>query len=343
MRTLAQIIGRLALVPVAALLVLTVTTSLSWSGYGFVFALGAVTAGMASAHARRRRVLIGGGFVLLLTTLSLRTFSGAAGTSITMHTDEGESSRVVDRLFDEGDVAVTATRLLVGTGLIHDHDAPELVPAMTASYRRMRAVERDSPSPVVATYLGLQSPRDSDTLVIEPMHEVRAGVIFLHGFAGNFTLPCWELARAVRALGVVTMCPSVGYRGDWWTSSGEATLTRTVAYAKARGIRHIYLAGLSNGGVGACRLAPRMQGTFEGLILISGADPRAPRVAVPVLVLQGRHDSMMPASLSRAYASRDGVRYVDLDAGHFAMLVRGEKAERAVATWLAEQLRGRLP
>ncbi|MEO1272150.1 MAG: hypothetical protein AAFX99_28985, partial [Myxococcota bacterium] len=76
------------------------------------------------------------------------------------------------------------------------------------------------PTPLLSTAFGLQHPEAFDTLVIEPMAEEAPSraVVFLHGYAGNFTLPCWQIAQAARLAGAVTVCPSVGLKGDWWTT-----------------------------------------------------------------------------------------------------------------------------
>ena len=133
---------------------------------------------------------------------------------------------------------------------------------------------------------------------------------------------------------LATVCPSTGLKGDWWSASGERTVRATVEDLRRRGVRKFYLAGLSNGGVGATLLAPRMKDTFHGLLLISGASPSAANPGIPVLAVQGQHDTMMPASLVHAYTQRVGGRYVELDAGHFAMLLRAQETGDAVVSWL---------
>jgi pimeloyl-ACP methyl ester carboxylesterase len=72
------------------------------------------------------------------------------------------------------------------------------------------------------------------------------------------------------------------------------------------------------------------------VVLVSGASPDEAAVSpgVPVLAIQGVHDSQISASVVRAYADRVGARYVSLDAGHFAMLVREREAMGAVTEFL---------
>jgi pimeloyl-ACP methyl ester carboxylesterase len=341
-----RVVGLVVLLPASVLGLVALLSPATWSGAAYAVGLLVTFVGLVTAPSRidRRRGIVRGGLGILVLTALVRFGTAARGETAAMHAgaDASRGRAALGRLLDEEDVAVTGARVLVATGGLTDPDVRELVPRMKDAYRHMRAEEGDLPSPVVATYLGLQAPGASDTLVFERSSAAApppaGALVFLHGFAGSFTLPCWQIARAAARVDLVTFCPSVGYRGDWWTAEGEATLRRTVAEIRARGIDRIWLAGLSNGAAGASRLAPRMPRTFEGLILISGAAPDASPTSLPALVLQGRDDAMMPSSIARAYASRSHARYVELDAGHFAMLVRRDAADRAIEGWLREQM-----
>jgi surfactin synthase thioesterase subunit len=101
----------------------------------------------------------------------------------------------------------------------------------------------------------------------------------------------------------------------------------------------MYLAGLSNGAVGASEMAGRMASDFAGLILISGGSSDAEDSGLPVLTIQGARDTRMPADLMRAYAERMGenTTYVELDGDHFMMLKQAEAVHQAINTWLANQ------
>jgi pimeloyl-ACP methyl ester carboxylesterase len=231
----------------------------------------------------------------------------------------------------EAPVALGGTALLVAAGRIRDPDAPGLEVAMRAAYDRMRADEDDPASPVQLR----TAPVALDLLVYEPKTPARSAVLFLHGYGGRFALPCWQVARAVATAGFATACPSIGTEGDWWSNAGERLVRTTVEALRAAGYARIVLAGLSNGGIGASRLAARMKGTFAGLVLLSGADPAAAPPGVPVLVVHGHHDAMSSAASAHAYARAAGGKYVDLDAGHFAMLRKADDVDRAVHDFVA--------
>ncbi len=302
----------------------------SWSSLCYLTGFALILVGFS--RRLRRLALVGIGVLLL--TASVRMGTAASGTSMTLTTIDEKPARWLGRLIDEGDLAVLGTRILVLTHQLHDHDAAAVPGALAAAYARMRAEQGDSPSPVLLTWLGFESPGSADVLVFDALEKPRGALIFLHGFSGNFALPCWQIARAAREAGLVTYCPSVGWHGDWWRN--QPTLEKALALVRRRShVDRIYLAGLSNGAAGAARLAPRMRGSFRGMILISGATRNPSPPGVPVLMLQGRHDAVAP--LARGYATRTGARYVDLDAGHFAFLLHEKEANRAITSWL-EQL-----
>jgi len=231
----------------------------------------------------------------------------------------------------EAPLAVGGTHLLVAAGRILDPDTPALESAMLAAYGRMRADE-DDPASVVHVR---QTPLAPDLLVYEAKAPSRTAVLFLHGYGGRFALPCWQIAHAVAALGAGTACPSIGVEGDWWTAAGQRGVRAAADALHAAGYERIVLAGLSNGGIGASRLAARMKGTFAAVVLISGADPGAAPPGVPVLVVHGRRDAMSSAAGARAYARKAGATYVEVDAGHFAMLLRAGQVDRAIIDFVA--------
>lgn len=338
MRRHVRLIGGALVAVILVVIGLVVLEGASWSTVAYLAAGSIVAAGLLTASLPSRlekyRGVTRAGLVLLLLTFCIRACTASQGSRVAMTTPTGTSARWLARAVDEGDMAIAGARLLFATNRLRDPDSRAVPQALRKAYQRMRAAEGDTPSPVLPTYLNLQSPSDSDVIVVDGVNAPRGALIFLHGFGGSFTLPCWQLAQAAREAGIVTYCPSVGWRGDWWAEHGKRTLEQTLALVQKRGIDRVYLAGLSNGAVGAARLAPRMRSVFRGLILISGAPRSADAPGMPVLVLQGRRDQMASADGARAYAARFDGNYVEFDAGHFAMLLREEQAMHAIAAWL---------
>jgi pimeloyl-ACP methyl ester carboxylesterase len=233
------------------------------------------------------------------------------------------------RLSDESTIAIGATRMFVQTGSIKDPDAPLIEAAMKTAYAQMRREEDEGRTEHIDSDGGdlmLVGPRERDG------HDA---IIFLHGWGGRFALPCWQVARATR---LVTACPDAGVEGAWWSDEGERIVRRTLDALHAIGKTRIVLVGLSNGASGAMRLPQRIAGAFQGVVLVSGANPIAGPAGIPALVVHGKQDGMAPAAGAREYAKRTGAKLVMLDRGHFAMLLEAERFERAIADFVTEVL-----
>ena len=209
---------------------------------------------------------------------------------------------------------------------------------MGAAYVDMRRDVGGSPSPVLDTTFGRQDANGFDTLVFEaPGPAPSAGVVFLHGYGGNFRLECWLLAEAARAIDAITVCPATGFRGHWSGRDGERILRAALDYLHARGVRRVYLAGLSNGAAGAGTLAPKLASMLSGLILISGAPSGGTVAKLPALVIHGERDRIASPAAARTFAARAQGRYVGLDGGHFVLLMRRAQARDAIASWLRQR------
>jgi len=301
----------------------------SWAARGYGVALVAVNVGLFQRPPRRVAWI---GSVLIFAVAGVRLVCAAHGESGTMTCGDG-SGRWLTRLIDERDAAIWGARIVFAAGHFRDPDAPRVVPALIDGYKELSAIEGDLPSAVVPTYLGLERKGASDTLAFDNVPPKRGALIFLHGFGGNFTLPCWQIAHAVANAGFATRCPSIGPRGDWWSAEGEAIVRDTIRELHSLGINHIVLSGLSNGGAGAAQIAPKLRGAIHGLVLISGTAPAA-APGVPILVLQGNRDAMMSPAAARGYATGHSATYVELNAGHFALLLERERALGALTHWL---------
>jgi pimeloyl-ACP methyl ester carboxylesterase len=346
LRTLACIAGLLAILPLGAFVALALFTPISLSGALYLLGSALMVVAAISAPWRHGRFtnrpygIARAGLALLLITACARLLFAAGGPTTTMITLPGPSwSRLINRLFDEQDVALFGQRVLAPLGMISPRESDGLLPSMHTAYQAMRATEGSPPSPFLSTYLRRQRPQSFDVVVVEPgmPQPAQAGVIFLHGYAGNFTMPCWLIAQAAQPIGAVTVCPSVGWRGDWWTADGEATVRATLEYLHGRGVRRVYLAGLSNGAIGASEIASRLQADLAGLILISGSSTDAEISDLPTLLVQGRDDERMPATLAQAFARRAGAgaTYVEVPGDHFVLVERAEELREQLAAWFA--------
>jgi hypothetical protein len=317
-----------------------------WSPSGW-FGLGAVAVAALALSIGERSVRRGLGIVaivLLGILLTVRMLGAADGMIRMVTLPQGTSSRWLGRLLDEQDVALAGARVLAMRWRLPPEEKNRLVPALREAYADMRRDDAFTPSPVFDTLLGRQTPGAFDTLVIEPRGEGRpaspakTGVIFLHGYAGSYTLECWLVASAARAIGAVTLCPATDFSGHWRGEAGEQIVRATLAYLHARGIRRVFLAGLSNGAMGASALAPRFASSLAGLMLISGAPASGGNAGLPTLVVHGTDDPMASAAAARAFAARTHASYAGFDGGHFVLLVRRAETRAAIVNWLMGQV-----
>jgi hypothetical protein len=306
---------------------LFVLTASAGSPSGMSYCLGLL---LLPAGALMRRRLGPFGVGLIVLTAVVRLFSAARGETVVA----SGSARFIDRIVDEQDVAVQGARALELTGWRNDPDLDRLPAAMQKGYEEMRAHEGATPSAVVATYFGLNRAQHYDQLEVGDIDHARGVVIFLHGFAGGFTLPCWQFAQAAKGAGLATVCPNMRWRGDWWSDEGERIFSETLTKLKARGQRHIFVAGLSNGGTGASVLANRHPRELAGAILISGLGTQPP--PVPTLVVYGERDQHYSKRRVALFAGAHG-RALTLSGGHFAFLLDQDKAQQAIRDWLSER------
>lgn len=344
------LIGRLILlfcgvpaaIPFIIALLLLPSTPITFVGLIYLLGCIVIVCGMVSAPWWRRvsPALLTLGALLLFGTLTLRVVSPPSGTRLTLVTLPAQSQpRWLNRIFDEQDIVVFGARVSPFLRMVTRKESVGLVPTFAGTYAKMQGV---TPlSPFLTTYLNQQSPTAFDALIAEPSGGAAPSraVIFLHGFGGNFTLQCWLIAHAAEQVGALTICPSTSPAGDWWSATGQAILQQTLTYLRGRGIQRIYLAGLSNGGIGASRLASSLGTDIAGLILISGADPSAPVTGLPVLVVQGTDDERIPASMVERYVAAVGASgtYMLLEGDHFVMLKRAEEIQQAIVEWLLRQ------
>ncbi len=314
---------------------------LYWTAH-LALGLAALTAAMFAWVLARRwaRLAFVASLALLFVPLFARALL-ARGTDDTRLTllpgDRG--TRLVNTLFPERDGCLFAAGMLGAMGGLKDDEASDFHAILERAYARVDTPSLRTPTPAIATYLGMQTPTDFDAMAIAPPSgaksaSVTGAVVFLHGFAGNFHVYCWEFAQAAGAANLLTICPSLDADGAWWTSRGDDTLKQTLRYLRDQGIERVYLAGLSNGAAGASVLALRHERELSGLVLVSGA--RAERSpSLPILVVQGSRDRMMPAAYARAYAKRSGqARYHEIPGGHLVFLSKHELVRPVISEFL---------
>jgi pimeloyl-ACP methyl ester carboxylesterase len=242
-------------------------------------------------------------------------------------------------MIPERDAALGGSTVLMLLGAIPDEPGV-LLSGLRDGYSRMAEVEGSYPSPVLGTYVNGQTLDSSAMLRIAPERfgPPEASVPFLHGSGGNVSLFCWQVAQAAFSVGLETVCPSTDVTAFWNRPEEIALVDRTIRSMRARGVRRIYLAGLSQGGIGVSQIASRFD--VQGVILISGVSSHPEPVSVPTLILQGALDPRTTPEPARAYAEQLGVlatyREWD-DASHWLLLTHHAQVTQEMTHWLAER------
>lgn len=180
----------------------------------------------------------------------------------------------------------------------------------------------------------------------EPM----PALVFLHGSAGNFKAYTWILSQLAEEKGMVLIAPSYGFGS--WDHAGVDVVQRAltdVQQSIALDRDQIYLAGLSNGGLGVSQVALEMDQQFRGLIFISPVmhpsivDSRQFHAlwnGRPVLVISGAEDRRVPslyvqrriANLAAGGVNVSSSLYAGSD--HFLFFSHRERMLREVSDWL---------
>lgn len=337
-------VGILISLPLLVLLLFIPTTPVSTVGILYLLSYLLLVIGMICAPWQRGHsfVFILSGGALAFTTIAIRTIIPPSGTQMNLITLPGPSGpRLLNRILNEQDVVLFGAQVAPYLGAISPAEETSLDSRFSQTFNEMKIADVTPLSPFLTTYLNQQHPTAFDALVAEPDSGTppESGIIFLHGFGGNFTLQCWLIAQAGYSIDAVTVCPSTSPDGAWWNSDGQTILKETITYLHQRGVKRIYLAGLSNGGIGATRLADPFKKDLVGLILISGADPTATITEMPVLVLHGKSDERIPVSMMEQYASAAGMNatYHLFEGDHFLLLKQADQVQKVMIDWLRQQ------
>lgn len=175
-------------------------------------------------------------------------------------------------------------------------------------------------------------------------------LVFLHGSAGNFKAYTWIWSKFAEQQGFVIIAPSYGFGS--WDAAGADTVIQAIEDAGTIvdiDPERLYLAGLSNGGLGVSQVAANYPDRFRGLIFLSpvfnttivdGPAFQAAWADRPVLIISGEADKRIPISYVRQRADnfRDGrinlttAYYPNED--HFLTFSQPENIMTTVTTWI---------
>ena len=346
-RYLLFLIGVLLALPMVLLTVLSFNLPVTLSGIGYMLACLLVVSGliMTPRGGKYASLLIVSGLVVIAVVACARLVQAAQTRSSNLRLvtlPGGKESRWINHILDEQDSLIFGEALFHRAGGDSDREHEGITDALESVYSTIRGAQGTFASPVLSTYLGLQQPAAFDTVIVEPEtnHHPETAVIFLHGYMGNVTAQCWQIAQAVQKIGAVTVCPSTDWTGQWWGTQGQAILQATFRHLRGQGREKFYVGGFSNGGFGISRMVSTLaeEDEIRGLFFINGVSEAASirETDVPVLIVQGAQDERVPAAQVRAIAEAlgDDATYVELEGDHFMIIKQPDPVQKALAAWL---------
>ena len=188
----------------------------------------------------------------------------------------------------------------------------------------------------------------------EPSTVKRPVILFLHGSLGNFKGYMWVLKKLADRQGYAIIAPSFGL-GNWSRPGGAEAVERArrwIANQPGLDSENVYLACLSNGGLGLMRAAIERPAEYRGLISISGylkldevrsAEFVRGWAGRPALILQGgKDDRVQEVNVRRAVdeMALRGIRTtyrVWPNEDHFLFFSAQEEVIEEIGGWLSQQ------
>jgi len=340
-------VGIVLAIPILGLIALAVTLPITISGVEYLLASSVIVAGLLLApwKSRQHRILTAIGVFVLILIATVRIILGEQNSTSNLKMvtlPQGGGTRWVSYVIDEQDSLIFGETLFhfIGGSSASEHES--ITQSIYKDYADMRQAQRIVPSPIINTYLGLQRPGAFDAVLVEPEvnRQPEIGVVFLHGYMGNVTAQCWEIAQPVSHFGAVTICPSTEWSGEWWQPEGQEIIQATFDYLRGRGIKNFYLGGFSNGGFSINRLASQFgnEDNLIGLFLIDGIYDGASlrETGLPILIIQGTQDERVPAAGVRQIYETIGASatYIEIDSDHFLIMKQPDEVQIAIQTWL---------
>src|SRR5215208_2976521 len=268
-RFFLSLLGVLLALPMLALIALAIVLPITISGIVYLLGCSLIIAGLIIAPwaGKYSFLIVLTGMLAVAFIAGIRLVAARNDNSrirvITL--PQGRRTRWINTLVDEQDSLIFGEEIFHRIGADSPGEHEQITAALHTAYSEIRRTQRFFASPFLSTYLNLQQPAGFDTVIIQPetIRHPESAVILLHGYMGNVTAQCWEIAQAVREFGAITICPSTDWTGQWWQPEGEAILQATFRYLREQGIEMFYLGGFSNGGFGISRLVSTLRGERE--------------------------------------------------------------------------------
>lgn len=177
----------------------------------------------------------------------------------------------------------------------------------------LREIHKGGPAGPTGPQTGLaiehnKKPYPYALFVPEPLERGRSYplIVILHGAGGSgeATLPAW--VKRLRGEFIIA-CPTYPM-GAWWTLTAEKVVLELIEKLQAEypaDPNRVFLAGLSNGAIGAYMIGMFSPDRFAGIVPIAGAiTERYMHFLInlnntPVYMIQGQKDPIFPIQFSR--------------------------------------------
>jgi predicted esterase len=176
-------------------------------------------------------------------------------------------------------------------------------------------------------------------------------MIFLHGSAGNFKAYIWLLSRIAEERGMVVIAPTFGF-GNWREPGGVEAIYRALDDACTFveiNPQRVYLAGLSNGGLGVSLAGGDQPERFAGLVFLSPVFATGVTdsptflhawAGHPILIITGLADDRIPVSYVETRVNTFESAGVDVtyheypNEDHFLVFSRRDEVLNNILDWL---------
>jgi hypothetical protein len=240
--------GVILALPILVVIALSLGLPITLSGIGYLLgcelaATGLILAPWTSRNSISTTVI---GILVLAVVAGVRLIIAEEQTNPSIRMvalPQNKTTRWINYAIDEQDGLIVGERLLNLIGGDSPNEHRGIASALHTDYSEMRRTQRAFPSPILSTYLNLEGANHFDAIIVEAddHHLPEFALVFLHGYMGNVTAQCWEIAQAVKNFAATTICPSTDWQGDWWQPQGKAILQTTFRYLRERGIQRFYL------------------------------------------------------------------------------------------------------
>lgn len=179
----------------------------------------------------------------------------------------------------------------------------------------------------------------------------RPAVIFLHGWLGNMKCYIWLWSKFAERNGYIIVCPTFG-NGRWQKSGSEEKLRETLKFCREDSridSDRIYVAGMSNGGMGVTRVALEFPEYVQGLIYLSpvlestkiGSDEFRRSIGrKPILVIYGGKDNRVPRTFVSACLDEMRKKELNVESKcyeeeeHLLFITESESVMTDIELWL---------